>query len=1285
MKCKNCQSELTRGKKGYICEECDSRYSFEEIESENTLDWEKEVLETYPTMIAIPFREMLRADDPTAKIKLLVDTYTNVSKLLSLVVLTDYLHSSLKSSEINDKVDKLAHPLISYWNWFLSVSLPILKKEGIVLSIPEIDTYYNSVEAKIPEKEKIIQKKGYYDAEGDYVENEGRLGLFSALVSYRNSFAHGFNPPAEMAKESFSYYSPILEKILKGLSFLKDYGFYANREGSAVLLKGTDPKPTGESTQSYDPFRVSIFLKSREGKTTPLSPLFITGQIAIKNATEAQLGKSHHFVYENNSGKRIFYVSPDGLPLETNVTIEYWQKLLASKEKILSPISHENFTLQEVNNRITSHSKLELNELYLQKKLLPGIYLKRRMAEAKIKSFFVSPFPVAFVAARGGAGKSNLLGKFVEETIDTDPLLLLKAGDLEEDSIEETLQKLLGLEKDFFQKTLPESFVLRIFLDGLNERKKADTYFLELIEFVKQHPKHFKLLVSYRQDIGGSLPEIPESIKIHEIFYPGGSESSEKKEGLEKIFIELDALNKLELKELWELYTNDKKNYLPKFTLEDLEKQNRNFLEELKNPLTLKIFCSTFHGKSLPKSITRSTLWKLYLEKLETNRKGSKKLLLELAKYFQENRSHHADYDSLLSHPILGEEFRKTQIDSVWVGLNKEGVLFRKKEESGFSIKISIEPLLDYLTGEVFISAKLDLNAIQDLQKGVEYNPINRGISNYLTHCIATNNFKLVADFIDSAEDEGIEIAGEAIAETFLFQETIEGNGKDLFDELLKNQTERDLEAILKVVKILDGNFKFELTEEILQYFKEGYTERNWAYVDVLKGLGRRDNITTEERLRLLLEAESIAKTLEENSENEGNLLYSLGIVYYSQGEYEKALEYYEKSLKIRLSILGENHPSMARSYNNIGIVYISQGEYERALEYIEKSLKIRLSIFGENNPDVAESFNDKGVVYRNQDEHEKALVYNEKSLKIRLSILGENHPDVAESYNNIGSVYNSQEEYENALEYYEKSLKILLSIFGENHPNVATSYNNIGVVYSSQGEYEKALGFFEKSLKILLSILGEDHPKTETFQANLKSTLRNISYSEVHQNTHQFIEEHYSSNHPYLAEIYEITGKCLKEADPDFALTYYNKALNIYQTDEEENASSIAYLFLKIGDTYQETANNLSAIDMLTKARDIYINIYGENDSDVANSYKKLGIAYDSLNDIPNALENLEKSLEIYFSLYGKGDSDVAEVCDLLADVYDKIGDSTKAEEYRNRANEEKDEENEEDEEGDS
>ena len=61
---------------------------------------------------------------------------------------------------------------------------------------------------------------------------------------------------------------------------------------------------------------------------------------------------------------------------------------------------------------------------------------------------------------------------------------------------------------------------------------------------------------------------------------------------------------------------------------------------------------------------------------------------------------------------------------------------------------------------------------------------------------------------------------------------------------------------ILEVVRILDGNFKFSFTEEILRYFREHYTERNWGYVKVLEGLSKRENINIEERMGFLLEAE---------------------------------------------------------------------------------------------------------------------------------------------------------------------------------------------------------------------------------------------------------------------------------------------------------------------------------------------------------------------------------------------------------------------------------------------
>jgi len=175
MKCPECASDLTKGKKGYICEECGERFSFGQIESSCLDEWQRFIVDNYPSAIAVPFHAMVLADDPTARIKLLVDTFTNVMKLLSLVVLTDYLRSELRDAAVNESVDRLAHPLISYWNWFLSVALPVMKNADIVLSIPEIGEFHERVESKIAKNDRIVLKNGYYDDEGEFVETAGHL------------------------------------------------------------------------------------------------------------------------------------------------------------------------------------------------------------------------------------------------------------------------------------------------------------------------------------------------------------------------------------------------------------------------------------------------------------------------------------------------------------------------------------------------------------------------------------------------------------------------------------------------------------------------------------------------------------------------------------------------------------------------------------------------------------------------------------------------------------------------------------------------------------------------------------------------------------------------------------------------------------------------------------------------------------------------------------------------------------------------------------------------------
>ena len=67
-------------------------------------------------------------------------------------------------------------------------------------------------------------------------------------------------------------------------------------------------------------------------------------------------------------------------------------------------------------------------------------------------------------------------------------------------------------------------------------------------------------------------------------------------------------------------------------------------------------------------------------------------------------------------------------------------------------------------------------------------------------------------------------------------------------------------------------------------------------------------------------------------------------------GENEKALEYYNKSLKIKIKVHGQDHPDIAGTYHNIGEVYWQQAKYPEALNMFWKSLDINIKVHGCNH-----------------------------------------------------------------------------------------------------------------------------------------------------------------------------------------------------------------------------------------------------------------------------------------------------------------------------------------------
>ncbi|CAF4249134.1 unnamed protein product, partial [Rotaria sordida] len=186
-----------------------------------------------------------------------------------------------------------------------------------------------------------------------------------------------------------------------------------------------------------------------------------------------------------------------------------------------------------------------------------------------------------------------------------------------------------------------------------------------------------------------------------------------------------------------------------------------------------------------------------------------------------------------------------------------------------------------------------------------------------------------------------------------------------------------------------------------------------------------------------------LLKTASSDSDTQ-HIYHMLGLLKNNKGQYQEAVAFYEKSLKIKRKTLPEDHSSLAPNYTNIGLAYNNMGDYSKALEFYEKSLKIKEKALPPNHPDLAASYNCIGAVYNNMGDYSKVLESYEKALKIREKTLPPNHPDLAASYNCIGAVYNNMDEYSKALEFFEKSHKIREKALPPNHPDLAYSYNNI-------------------------------------------------------------------------------------------------------------------------------------------------------------------------------------------------------------------------------------------------
>lgn len=236
---------------------------------------------------------------------------------------------------------------------------------------------------------------------------------------------------------------------------------------------------------------------------------------------------------------------------------------------------------------------------------------------------------------------------------------------------------------------------------------------------------------------------------------------------------------------------------------------------------------------------------------------------------------------------------------------------------------------------------------------------------------------------------------------------------------------------------------------------------------------------------------------IEDNLQWIGIAYINMGVILHHLNKLEDAMTNYMKADSIYRELQLEETPDYASLISNIGHLYGSMKDYNLAMDYQEKALKLRLKMLEPNHPDVANSYKSIGDTFFHLGEYDKSLESHQKALDIRKSKLGKNHPSIISSYNSMAVVMSKKKEYKAAENYHKESLTIIRNLYGDSHPTIATTYFNMAGLNAYQGNYDEAISLYEKAKTIWISFFGKDYPSVEKAEKSIEIVRRKAKKSE--------------------------------------------------------------------------------------------------------------------------------------------------------------------------------------------
>lgn len=293
----------------------------------------------------------------------------------------------------------------------------------------------------------------------------------------------------------------------------------------------------------------------------------------------------------------------------------------------------------------------------------------------------------------------------------------------------------------------------------------------------------------------------------------------------------------------------------------------------------------------------------------------------------------------------------------------------------------------------------------------------------------------------------------------------------------------------------------------------------------------------------------------------------NMGVIYRDLGLYDKAIDFYKKSIQTRKKLADEGGET--EDLVNLGHIYELTGEYTEAIQFYEQSLAV-LKRTGKTENEGA-MLNNLGDLYRDIGNYDLAL--NNYQMALVKFKTNELRKDEGVVQNNIALVYKHLALYEQALESHRLAAAIFRKL-GMSQDEAKT-FLQIAEVLMLMGRYEQGIKSATDSLQVLQKA-GIKNDETVSAVADCYMDLGKISEAETLLSSSESLSS--------------LGRLALLKGDYQSALSYYSREQN--RAENAGNAEDNFRALCGLGRAFEALNDYNKAVDAYAKAIDLSENI---------------------------------------------------------------------------------------------